>query len=1004
MTRAISGDEARSGETRDSSVLVFPPFRLCPAEQRLWHQDRLIAVKPKTFDILQYFVERPGQLITREELRARFWSDVQVSEGVIKTHIREIRHALGDRARAARFIETANRRGYRFIARVEGHLRLPLVGGTAATEGRPAASPGDSDCFVGRDSEIDSLISRWRRACSGERQVVLVTGEAGVGKTALINRFRGQLRERDVLVSWGQCIDQYGAGEPYLPIIEALRRACTDSGNGRVAECVRRHAPAWLDVVPGAFTQTNRASGVTALAVQPERALRQLAETLEALAAQTTFVLLLEDLHWADPSSLDLLAYVAQRSDPARLLVVGTYRPVEAAASRLSDVVHTIKARNRCVELAVPQLSLSATRDYLLRRFATQRLSTGLAELLHARTEGHPLFMVGVVGSWLDRGLLRATEGGCDLAASLEELAGRVPDTLVRMIERELQRLTPLERAVLEAASVTGNEFSTAAVAAALSEDVVPIEEICMRWARRGQFIRSKGKAEWRDGTLSQRCEFNHILYQQITYDQIGTGRRAQWHLRVGERLEAGYADRAGSIGPELALHFERAGDYGRAVRYLRVSGEHALRHGAYREAIDHLMRALELIERLPQSEDKVGIELDLRMLLATPLRLTKGYAAPEVEQAYARAAQLCEARQATPQSILLLAGMGATYIIRGAGGVALELSQRLLRWAEHAGDRGAIVEASLLLGLSHHCIGHHRDARAHLAEAIAVPENLPAHTSVAGPHPDIASRCFWAMSSCMMGQLDQARQQMHNTLTRARRLDDPVALAFALNFSGHVEQLLCNFRATWQHANALAAHTAENGLGMFSAMAELQIGGAEIMGGDVASGLERLHRGRALLAATGTDVYKKYWIALIAEAYGKLGQPQRGLRFIADALPNECAGREQIWDAELLRVQGELLLACDHSAERPQPGQAPELSGRGPACLLQALEVARQQEAKLLELRAARSLAEHWQSQGDPARGRALLEDLYGSFSEGLDSPDLTGARLLLERLARIR
>src|SRR5262249_32505198 len=153
---------------------------------------------------------------------------------------------------------------------------------------------------------------------------------------------------------------------------------------------------------------------------------------------------------------------------------------------------------------------------------------------------------------------------------------------------------------------------------------------------------------------------------------------------------------------------------------------------------------------------------------------------------------------------------------------------------------------------------------RAHLTEVFAFPETLLAHTSVAGPHPDIAGRCFLAMSSCMMGQLDQARQQMEDTLTRARSLDDPVALAFAVNFVGPVEQLLCNFQATWQHANALAMHTTENGLGMFSAMAELQIGGAEVMVGDVASGVERLHRGRALLAATGTDVYKKYWIALI--------------------------------------------------------------------------------------------------------------------------------------------
>jgi predicted ATPase len=351
--------------------------------------------------------------------------------------------------------------------------------------------------------------------------------------------------------------------------------------------------------------------------------LREMAETLEALATQRAVVLFLEDLHWADYSTLDLVAYLAQRSDPARLLVLGTYRSREAISGRLVDVMDTLRTRSRCAEVAVPPLGEQAVSDYLARRFAHHRLPSAVAELLHQRTEGNALFMIGVIDGWLDRGLLKAGAGRCDLCASLDELARCVPDSLVRMIEKELDRVSPLERSVLEAASVAGNEFSIAAVAAALGEETVQVEALCMRWARRGQFLRSKGKAEWEDGTVAEHCEFIHVLYQQIIHDRIGAARQTQLHLRIGERLEIAYARDARSIASELALHFQRGGDYGRAVRYLRSAGERALFRSAYLEAIDHLIRALELLERSSDAPRRSGMELELRLMMAVAFRIT---------------------------------------------------------------------------------------------------------------------------------------------------------------------------------------------------------------------------------------------------------------------------------------------------------------------------------------------------------------------------------------------
>src|SRR5690349_16408051 len=193
-----------------------------------------------------------------------------------------------------------------------------------------------------------------------------------------------------------------------------------------------------------------------------------------------------------------------------------------------------------------------------------QRPPDGVSSLLSERTEGNPLFVVGVVDGWLDRGLLASSSNGCQLRASLSDLGRYIPASFVGMIERELDRLGSFERAVLEAASVVGREFTTAAVAAALGEDALRVEDLGMRWSRREHFIRAEGSAEWSDGTVSQRFAFVHVLYRQVIYEQIGAGRRALWHRRVGERLEAAHADDAQHVAPELALHFENARDYER--------------------------------------------------------------------------------------------------------------------------------------------------------------------------------------------------------------------------------------------------------------------------------------------------------------------------------------------------------------------------------------------------------------------------------------------------------
>jgi DNA-binding winged helix-turn-helix (wHTH) protein/predicted ATPase len=993
---------------RDENPILFPPFRLDPVDQQLWQGDRLVPLPPKAFAILSYLLDQPGQLIPREELLARFWGDLHLSEGVLKTQIGEIRQALGDAARLPRFIETVHRRGYRFIGPVERTAPAAEPAAPSHRQSAPVRLPHCADHFVGRRAELDSLMRCWAKASTGERQIVFVTGEAGVGKTALVNAFLHQLlcSDSDALVTWGQCIDQYGSGEPYLPVIEATRRACAGTEGERVANCIRQNAPTWLSALPSLHPPEATAASQAMAAPAPGRMLREMAETLEALGAEKTVVVFLEDLHWADYSTLDLVAYLAQRSDPARLLVLGTYRSRETLSPRLVDIIDTLRTRSRCVEVSVPLLGEQAVGDYLARRFAHNRLPPAVPALLHRRTEGNALFMIGVIGGWLDRGLLKtAAAGHWELCASLDELARCVPDSFVRMIEKELDRATALERSVLEGASVAGNEFSTTAVAAALGEDPVHIEELCLRWARRGQFLRSKGKMEWKDGTVGEHCEFIHVLYQQITHDRIGAARQAQLHLRIGERLEIGYAPDPDSIAAELALHFHRGGDYCRAVRYLRSASERAMRRSAYHEAIDHLTLALDLLERAPDPARQPGIELDLRLMLAAALRITKGYAAPEVEDAYARAAALCEGVGATSHLLLVMAGMTALYLFRGASARALATGGKLLSLAEKHGNPSAVAQARILIGIAYHHLGQHLAAQAHLEDGIAFNQanDQLASRSVLSPELMAAARGSLAYSWCLLGYPDRGRMEADKALQEAQTTDNSFASAHALHFSSVIHRMRGEADQSLQQADELAALCTAHGFGMFLSHAIILKGAAQTQRGEFECSIETIRRGLAGFEATGSRAFRGYWTSFLALAYQGLGQTALALQVMDEAMPQAEPDREQVWDAELFRIKGELLWKANKSTpvtSDPSMGDVSEQSASAEHCLLRALEIARAQAAKLLELRIAMSLSEYWRAHGKKAEGYALLSQVYAWFTEGLDTADLREARALLEEL----
>jgi DNA-binding winged helix-turn-helix (wHTH) protein/type II secretory pathway predicted ATPase ExeA len=368
-------------------AVSFGRHRFDSRTGRLWAGRREIKLTPRAAAVLAVLIERAGQPVTREELFRSVWRDAVVGDAALTACIQELRRALGDDARRPRFIETRHRRGYRFVART-GPAAPPGAGEDSPSPGPPA--PAMPALVVGRERELGELRGYLARAASGDRQVVFVTGEPGIGKTTVIEAFLAEAASQDRLrIAQGRCIETHGAGEAYLPLLEAMTRLGREPGGQAIVPLLRHHAPTWLAEMPSVLgaselrTLKRQTSGVTR-----ERMLRELAEAVEAMARDVPLVLWLEDLHWSDPSTVDWLAYLARRPGPTRLLVLGSYRPSEALSrdQPLEAAKDALRVHGRCGEIALGPLDAAAVGEYLARRLPGAGALSELAAVIHRRT------------------------------------------------------------------------------------------------------------------------------------------------------------------------------------------------------------------------------------------------------------------------------------------------------------------------------------------------------------------------------------------------------------------------------------------------------------------------------------------------------------------------------------------------------------------------------------------------------------------------------------------
>jgi DNA-binding winged helix-turn-helix (wHTH) protein/predicted ATPase len=983
------GEVRSPSRSAGNDAVDFGEFRFDLSVERLWKGDEELPLRPKTAGVLRELIVHAGEVVNKRELFDTVWSDVVVGDAVLAVCINELRRALDDDAQQPRYIATAHRRGYRFVSPVTW---ASAVRGSTHQRAAP---------FVGRDMELAMLVEWWEQALAGRRQIVFVAGEPGIGKTALVDVFVDRVRSDDVLVGRGHCVERFGEGEPYLPLLEALGQLCRGLDGERVRDALSTLAPTWLLQMPGLVTPAEVEDlRLRTLGAPRERMLRELADALEAMTAVRPLAVVCEDLHASDRSTVELLGYLAGRRHPARMLVMGTYRPADVVLRDhpLRRLVQDLRGRRMCRFLPLELLSEASVEAYLVARLAPERPSAALVGDIVQRTDGNALFLVTVVDYLVARGMLVGDDHGEVRCRDPQGLLG-VPDSVRQMIDRQIDELDQEDRRLLEIAAVAGVEFPTEVVAAADPDaglDGVEAEDRCGRLARDTSLLVEASPERWPDGTATARYRFGHAMYQETLYDRLGPARRRGLHRRIGERLEAGHGDRSPAIAVDLATHFERAHVAERALRYLAHAAETALERRAPTEALDYTDRALDLLAHSPPGPMRSLAELRLRMTQAAGFIATRGVGAPEVDAAYAAARRLSrdvdDPTVLTPVRFSLWNFAITRARIRDAADVAAEIEALVPRGAEPAMRLSALN----CLAITNLFAGELAAGQAYIDEGLDLYEP-GMHRRFVSYFEDPSIVCQWyaAFAAWLSGYPDRGREHADEALRLAETLASPDGACKTL-WSVAVVFQLCGDVARVRDLGARLLDAATTlALPVWQAGARILHGWAVARGGEPHRVAADIGKSLAALAALGNQVLRPYQQALFAEVSAMDGDLDGAIDASVDALAAVEQTGERWYEAELLRLRAELTIASTAAPGEPVL-EAEKLLG-------EAIDIARRQGARSFELRAATSLARLHFANGRSDLARADLAEPYGWFTEGHDTADLRSAAELLAGLDRV-
>jgi len=844
--------------------------------------------------------------------------------------------------------------------------------------------------IVGREHETGLLFERWQRINEGMGQVVLLSGDAGIGKSRLLKALEEHVaRDPQAWLMPCQC-SAYHQNSAFYPVIDLLERSILQfkQSDGPTEKLSRLEGflvqygfalpevvPVFLDLLSVSLDRKYPPSTLS-----PERQKQLIFETmlgvLLEVARRQPLLLVMEDLHWADPTTLEFLNLIVDQLATTRIFALFTFRP---------DFNPPWTPRAYLTILMLNRLTRKKCTDMIRHIAGGKSLPAEVLEQILIKTDGIPLFVEELTKSVLESGLLREEEKEYTLTGRFLPL--KIPVTLQDSLMARLDRLASAKELV-QLCAILGREFSSEMLLA-----ILPRSEEILR-----QGLRQLVKSEllYQRGVFPRATYvFKHALIQETAYQSMLKNTRRRYHQQIVQVLVKQFPESAAARPEIIAHHYTEAGLGTEAISYWQQAGKLAVERFANQEAIAHLTKGLELIEDLPKNPEHSRQELMLQLALGPPLSLLKGFAAPEVEAAYSRALNLSQQAGGILLRFPALWGLWHFYVLRAEFPKAITLAEQLISFTQTADDTVPVSDAFRARGQTFLLTGEFSQAKTYLEKGIVLDNGRQQRTYNA-EDPGVVCRSFSALAHWFLGYPDQALRRSHEAVTLAQELSHPFSLSAAHHFKALLHLFRRESRPSLEQAEAAMAIAADQGFVFFIAFDTMLRGWALAEQGESEEGISQMLQGLDAYRATGAEAHLPQWLAVLADSYGKLDQVQEGLDVLADPqiLANKNNG-ERWFIAETLRIKGKLLMLGIKDKVKDTA-----VYDEAETCFLQAIEVAQQQEAKSLELRAAISLSRLWQRQDKKADAYGLLSNTYNWFEEGFDTPDLKAAKVLLEEL----
>jgi class 3 adenylate cyclase/tetratricopeptide (TPR) repeat protein len=882
--------------------------------------------------------------------------------------------------------------------------------------------------LVGREDELAFLRRRWQQVLTGEGQAVLLSGEPGIGKSRLLQELKEQLSQEGAIRIEFRC-SPYHQNSTLYPVIEQLQRVLgigredsAQSKLGKLEQTLSHYRFPQADTLPllAALLSLPYPEGVPPLTLSPEQ---QKEKTLQALvrwlceeAERQAVYCAWEDLHWADPSTLELLDLYLAQVPTARMLALLTFRP---------EFMPPWGSRSYLSQLTLGRLGRAQVERIVENVTGGRTLPDAVVEQVVAKTDGVPLFVEELTKAVMESiesiGSIESIESAGIHGRSSLPLG--IPATLHDALMARLDRLAEA-KGVAQLGAALGREFSYELLQAVSSVDEATLQH--------GLAQLVDAELVYQRGLPPQaHYIFKHALVQDTAYQSLLKRERQRLHQQIAQVLVDRFLDTAATQPELVAHHYTAAGLGEQAILYWQKAGERAVDRSAYVEAISHLSKGLELLKTLPETVEHLHQELNLQIPLGLAFMATRWYGAPEVRKAYTRARELCRQVGETPQLAPVLYGLWIFHLVWAELPTAYEAAEQLLRLGQNTQDPALMVEGHHGLGQISYYMGKFAAARDHLQQAIALYDSRPSSSPAIRPvqDPGVLSRGYAAWSLWYLGYPDQALQRVHGAFALAQELSHPLSFGFALNFASTLHQFRKEHQLAQEWAEAVVALSSEHGLPphlfcysdrkstfmafssehdftQFVARETFMRESMLAAQGQVEEGLTLLRQSIDTYLAGGAEVLRPIFLSGLAAAHGTVGQIDEGLALLTEALVIVDKTGLRLNEVGLYLLKGQLTLQkFQVSGSKFQVPNSPESGVRSPEseaeeCFLKAIEIARRQQAKSLELQAVMSLCRLWQQQGKKQEARQMLAEIYGWFTEGFDTGDLRAAKALLAEL----